>query len=84
MSRYRFTFPQDINRLLWQAKELNARRTPGGWTGHENGSVTVDGEALSFPVGDPDTEFLAFITEHFGDIIAAIEERYVLCPITTP
>jgi len=83
VSRYRFTFPQDINRLLWQAKALNERRTTGGWTGHEDGTVSVSGEALSFPAGDPDTEFLAFITEHFGEIIAAIEERYVLCPTTT-
>lgn len=78
MSRYRFTLPPEVNRLLSQAKTLNMRRTPGQWIGHEDGSVSVGSDTLNFPDHDPDREFLAFVTEHLGDILAAIEERYVL------
>lgn len=78
MSRYRFTLPLETNRLLSVAKALNERRSRGQWVGHEDGSVSVEGDVLSFPDGDPDQAFLAFVTKHFDDILAAIEERFVI------
>lgn len=78
MSRYRFTLSRDATRLIQTAKALNQHRSPGQWVGNEDGTVSVAGEVLSFPDGDPDREFLAFVTLHFDAILAAIEERYVL------
>lgn len=75
--KYRFTLPKAQNDLVKSLRLLNNLRTKGQWVG-QGDQVFVGDEQLTFTHSDPDTVFLAFMTEHAEEIVKIIEQRYVI------
>lgn len=65
--RFRFVLDRSAADLVRKFRHLNSQRTPGIW----------NPEDMVFPAGDPDREFLEFITQNAAALIAVIETHYV-------
>ena len=64
--KYKFTLNVRHRELITEFEKLNTLRTEGRW----------NPDNIVFPPGDPDTEFVEFITEHADELIKLINAYY--------
>lgn len=66
--KYRFVLPRGHATILREWARLDAARTQGRW----------DMSAMDFPEGDPDRAFAEFMSEHSTELLAALNDIFVV------